>query len=210
MTHDISEGTRLGMDALLQELVLDSADVADFLAGLAALPAAVCPSPSHGVLGLILTRRKKPVIVADSDPQVRTRGDAESGTGKGPCLAVPRGPAAVLVPDLPAGHRWPRVLQRRNRAGRPPVASVRRRGLDAGPWLSFVRPDRVGRAGLACIGVGVMSMVKPAPAQDLLTAGVAGASSHSIGSPPTAGGSGPPRAARWQEPGARSGRGRRR
>jgi hypothetical protein len=144
VTHHIGEGTRLGMDALLQELVLDSADVADFIAGLAAPGSGMLLPVARGVLGPHPHPPENPSSLPTAIPGSGPWVAANPGTGDGPCLTALRGPAAVLVPDLPAGHRWPGPFGAATRQGRQWLPSG---GENSTPGLGPVDPQFVEEGG---------------------------------------------------------------
>lgn len=115
MAHELTPGngslapeTGSGTKEHLQDLVLDSSDVEDFLHELAVVAAAELSSPGQEVFcGVTLIRRKKAATIASSDAHARTMDEIQYGYNDGPCLAAIRGSETVHVPDLRQDHRWP-------------------------------------------------------------------------------------------------------
>ena len=115
MAHELTPGngslapeTGSGTKEHLQDLVLDSSDVEDFLHELAVVAAAELSSPGQKVFcGVTLIRRKKAATIASSDAHARTMDEIQYGYNDGPCLAAIRGSETVHVPDLRQDHRWP-------------------------------------------------------------------------------------------------------
>ncbi|RKO20948.1 ANTAR domain-containing protein [Pseudarthrobacter phenanthrenivorans] len=101
-----------GLDTRLQELVLDSRDVAAFLTDLAVIAAARLSIPSHPVhAGVTVIRHKRPQAVASSDAQARALDETQNGFGDGPCLNALHSRTTLLVPDLAIEHRWARYIK---------------------------------------------------------------------------------------------------
>jgi GAF domain-containing protein len=93
--------------ALLQDMVLDSADVEDFLAKLAALAAERLSESGREVLcGITLLRPRKHSTVATSSDVARHLDELQYAFGDGPCLTATRTEASVHVPDTRTDHRW--------------------------------------------------------------------------------------------------------
>jgi GAF domain-containing protein len=108
MAHELTPETGSGTKEHLQDLVLDSSDVEDFLHELAVVAAAELSSPGQEVFcGVTLIRRKKAATIASSDAHARTMDEIQYGYNDGPCLAAIRGSETVHVPDLRQDHRWP-------------------------------------------------------------------------------------------------------
>jgi GAF domain-containing protein len=95
------------LDMHLQELVLDSPDIAGFLADLAVIAAARLSTPAHPVhAGVTVMRHKRPHAVASSDAHAQMLDELQNGFGDGPCLTALRTRAPLLVPDLAGEQRW--------------------------------------------------------------------------------------------------------
>ena len=95
------------LDMSLQELVLDSPDVAGFLADLAVIAAVRLSTPGHAVhAGVTVMRHKRPHAVASSDARAQVLDELQNGFGDGPCLTALRTKTPLLVPDLASEHRW--------------------------------------------------------------------------------------------------------
>ena len=99
---------RVGIAEQLQDMVLESADVANMLDELVKHAAATL-APGHAVLcGLTLVRKKLPATVATCAPQVKAMDELQYNFGDGPCLTALREEVTVYVPDLDRERRWPR------------------------------------------------------------------------------------------------------
>lgn len=94
-------------DLTLQEMVLESRDIKEFLKELAALSASRLSVPGKTIhAGVTVLRHKRPEAFAASDASARALDEMQNGFGDGPCLAALRTQATVLVPDLPGERRW--------------------------------------------------------------------------------------------------------
>jgi GAF domain-containing protein len=108
MANETTPNNDTGMAEHLQNLVLDSADVEEFLDELAGFSASSLSSPDHEVIcGITLVRRKKAVTVASSNDRARAMDEVQYQFGDGPCLTAIREHASVHVPDLRTDQRWP-------------------------------------------------------------------------------------------------------
>jgi GAF domain-containing protein len=88
-------------------MVLQSRDIKAFLTGLAVLAASRLAVPGNTVhAGVTVLRSKRPEAFAASDASARALDELQNGFGDGPCLTALRTRTTVLVPDLPAEHRW--------------------------------------------------------------------------------------------------------
>lgn len=95
------------IDTTLQELVLDSQDIAGFLTDLAAVAADRLSMPGSKVhAGVTVIRHKRPKAVASSDAEARALDELQNGFGDGPCLTALRTKSPLLVQDLAGEHRW--------------------------------------------------------------------------------------------------------
>ncbi|WP_411374397.1 GAF and ANTAR domain-containing protein [Arthrobacter sp. MPF02] len=91
----------------LQEMVLESRDIRDFLAELAVLAASRLSVTGNTIhAGVTVLRRKRAEAVAASDAPARALDEMQNGFGDGPCLTALRTGSTVLVPDLTAERRW--------------------------------------------------------------------------------------------------------
>jgi GAF domain-containing protein len=92
----------------LQDLVLDSLDVEQFLQDLAVYSGQRLSDPDHEVFcGITLIRRKKATTVASSNPCARLMDELQNKYADAPCLTAMREMVAVHVPDLSLETRWP-------------------------------------------------------------------------------------------------------
>lgn len=98
-------------DLTLQEMVLQSRDINDFLAELAALAASRLSAPGNTIqAGVTVLRRKRPETAAGSDASAGALDEMQIDFGDGPCLTALRTQETVLVPDLRVEKRWTRYI----------------------------------------------------------------------------------------------------
>jgi GAF domain-containing protein len=91
----------------LQELVLESIDVGDFLNELAEFSGAFFSSPDRKVLcAFTVLRKKKAATVASSDAHGRMLDEIQLQFGEGPCVEAMKVMMTVHVPDVVAESRW--------------------------------------------------------------------------------------------------------
>lgn len=92
----------------LQDLVLDSADVDEFLQDLASYSAGRFSRPDREIrCGLTVERHKKATAIAGSDPCIRVLDQLQNKYGDGPGITAMRTTDTVLVPDVSQEKRWP-------------------------------------------------------------------------------------------------------
>ena len=95
----------------LQELVLESLDVGDFLTELAEYAGDFFSAPGIKVrCAFTVLRRKKSATVASSDAQARMLDEVQLAFGEGPCLAAMQEMSTVHVPDVDSESRWPAYM----------------------------------------------------------------------------------------------------
>ena len=95
----------------LQELVLESLDVGDFLGELAEYAGVFFSAPGIKVrCAFTVLRRKKSATVASSDSQARMLDEVQLEFGEGPCLAAMQEMTTVHVPDVASESRWPAYM----------------------------------------------------------------------------------------------------
>jgi GAF domain-containing protein len=93
----------------LQDLILDTETVEDFLDRLAGFAAATL-SRSVGAeieCGVTLQRRKRTMTVAGSSPRAVALDSIEHSLGDGPCIAALRTKSVVVLADVDTDARWP-------------------------------------------------------------------------------------------------------
>jgi GAF domain-containing protein len=96
------------INQFLHELVLNSADVEEFLRELAKVSARSLSEPGDEILcGITLLRRRKAATVASSSPAAQAMDEIQYAFGDGPCMTASREQETVHVPDLDAEDRWP-------------------------------------------------------------------------------------------------------
>src|SRR5215207_87781 len=97
---------------LLQEMVLNSADVEEFLHELALVSARNLSEPGDEVLcGITLLRHRKAATVASSSEQAQAMDEIQYAYGDGPCMTASREQVTIHVPDLGNHTRWPQYAQ---------------------------------------------------------------------------------------------------
>ncbi len=94
--------------ALLQDMVLDSDDVQEFLDGLVTV-ASTAFTGTHGDVfcGVTLLRPRSMTTVASSNEQARVMDEVQYGFDDGPCLRAAREGHTVHIPDFLAETRFP-------------------------------------------------------------------------------------------------------
>jgi GAF domain-containing protein len=88
----------------LQNLLLASSDVPDFLQQLAGLCVAVVPATSCGIT---MRGDRETFTVASSHELARTLDEIQYGRGHGPCLHALHTGKRIIVRDLSTDDRWP-------------------------------------------------------------------------------------------------------
>jgi transcriptional regulator with GAF, ATPase, and Fis domain len=92
----------------LQDMILNSSGVEDFLDNLARLAARQLSDPGHDVFsGVTLLRPRYAETVASSSEQALKLDEIQYAYGDGPCLAAARTTQTVYVPDTRIDDRWP-------------------------------------------------------------------------------------------------------
>lgn len=109
----------------LQDLVLASSDVREFLTDTAAILGTQLSQPgNHLSCGITVVRQKRPVAVASSDARARNLDELQNSIGHGPCLTALRTESMVHVPDLDADVRWPKYNQAARQMGVGSILAV--------------------------------------------------------------------------------------
>ena len=109
----------------LQEMVLDSPDVGEFLANFSALAAAGLTTATNTVMcGVTVIRRKLGVVAASSDEWAGALDKLQNSFGDGPCLTALRHRSTVHVPDTGAETRWPDYMAAVSLAGIGSILAV--------------------------------------------------------------------------------------
>lgn len=109
----------------LQDLVLASSDVHEFLTDTATIFALQLSRPgNHLSCGITVVRQKRPVAMASSDTLARKLDELQNCAGDGPCLTALRTETMVHVPDLDADLRWPNCNQAARQANIGSILAV--------------------------------------------------------------------------------------
>lgn len=96
----------------LQNLLVENADVREFLQDLANMTATKLTQNGNVIAcGVTVIRQKKPVAVADSDALARRLDDIQNTFGDGPCLAALRNRTTTYVADVQREQRWPEYMR---------------------------------------------------------------------------------------------------
>jgi GAF domain-containing protein len=104
------QGLRGEVAGELQDLVLDSADVEEFLRDLARYTSHELSRTGRPVIcGITIMRHRKQATRAASSPEAFAMDEIQNRAGDGPCLAAMRDLATVYVPDLRREERWPEL-----------------------------------------------------------------------------------------------------
>jgi GAF domain-containing protein len=108
---DVDEQELRGEVAVeLQDLVLDSSDVEEFLRDLADYTTQQLSGPDRPVIcGITIMRNREPATRAASSPEAFAMDEIQNKAGDGPCLAAMRESKTVHVPDLRREERWPEL-----------------------------------------------------------------------------------------------------
>lgn len=133
----------------LQELVLESFDVGDFLGELAEYAGVFFSTPGIKVrCAFTVLRRKKSATVASSDSQARMLDEVQLAFGEGPCLAAMQEMTTVHVPDVASESCWPAYVSEVAGHG---VGSILAVPLalegETRAALNLFSPGRMGSAG---------------------------------------------------------------
>lgn len=111
MSNDTGETTEnLAIAAQLQGLVLETADMAEFLDNFAGFAAGKLSAGGEVFCGITLARRRKYDTVGSSGPKARALDEIQYGFGDGPCLSAIREARTELVADVRMESRWPEYL----------------------------------------------------------------------------------------------------
>jgi hypothetical protein len=98
-------------DRQLQELILNSVDVSEFLEELAVLTASTLSTTSKRLhCGVTVVKHRKPGVVASSDDRARSLDELQNAFDDGPCLTALRRHEVVVVQDVSRERRWPDYL----------------------------------------------------------------------------------------------------
>ena len=94
---------------LLQDLLMGTENVEDFLGQLAEFSAAMLSHAASAKIecGVTLQRREKSMTVAGSSPRAVILDRIEQAIGDGPCIEALRSKTVVLLADVDTDPRWP-------------------------------------------------------------------------------------------------------
>lgn len=105
------ESTEISVSEYLQNLLLDSHDVQEFLNELALVSTRNLSSLDDDVLcGITLLRHRKAGTVASSGPRARIMDELQYAFVEGPCLSAATEQTTVIVADVQTEERWPEYM----------------------------------------------------------------------------------------------------
>ena len=147
----------------LQDLIMDTGNVEDFLDRLAEVSASTLSHAAGAEIecGVTLQRRKKTMTVAGSSPRAVILDRIEQSLGEGPCIEALRTRSVVLLADVDAEPRWPEYQRQlaaqgvRSTLGVPleigadAVAALNFFGSDTGLFTGEIIAEASGFADLA-------------------------------------------------------------
>jgi len=130
-------------DLHLQDLLMGTENVEDFLGRLAEFSAAMLSHAAGAEIecGVTLQRRKKSMTVAGSSSRAVILDRIEQSLGDGPCIEALRTKSVILLADVDTDPRWPAYQQQlaaqgiRSTLGVPLVI-----GPDAAAALNYFAP----------------------------------------------------------------------
>ncbi|WP_081733533.1 GAF and ANTAR domain-containing protein [Paenarthrobacter nicotinovorans] len=109
----------------LQDMVLDSPDVGEFLCNFSALAASRFSTPATKVrCGVTVVRRKRGVVAASSEERAKRLDTLQNSIGDGPCLTALRERTVMYVPDTSAETRWPQYMEAVREEGTGSILAV--------------------------------------------------------------------------------------
>ena len=127
----------------LQDLIIETGSVADFLGGLASMAASAANRASGTAVecGVTLKHNKKTRTVGGSSERAVHLDKIEQQVGDGPCIAAMRVKSPVLLADVHTDPRWPIYQKRLIDEGYLSVLGVPLQlGDDAAAALNFFAP----------------------------------------------------------------------
>jgi len=128
----------------LQDILLGTENVDDFLDGLARFSAATLSQMTDAEIhcGITLQRRKRNMTVAGSSPHAVVLDRIEQTFGAGPCVEALRTKSWVLLADVDTDPRWPEYQRQLAANGcRSTMGVPLEIGKDAAAALNFFAAD---------------------------------------------------------------------
>jgi len=109
----------------LNQFVLNSADMEEFLGELAKVSARTLSEDGDEVLcGITLLRERKAATVASSSAAAQAMDEIQYGFSDGPCITASREQVPVHIEDLEADDRWPQCTARIREHGMRSILAV--------------------------------------------------------------------------------------
>lgn len=160
------EMEQVGAEGLgdLQDMVIGSPSVEEFLTEFAEFSAATLSEGTELLCTVTLERNRQPTTVACSHEQTRVLDEAQYALGHGPCLEALRTGSTVVVEDIWEETRWPDYAAAVRGQG---IRSILAIGLAVGPYARAVLncyaviPGAFGERGLP--GLRNMRSRRPSP-----------------------------------------------
>lgn len=101
------ETTDTSVSDYLQDLVLNSPDVEEFLSDLCRFSAERLSNGTETLCGITLLRHRKAGTVASSSERAQRMDEIQYNFSDGPCLRASREQVTIHIPDLRSEQRWP-------------------------------------------------------------------------------------------------------
>ncbi|MEF3120641.1 GAF and ANTAR domain-containing protein [Kocuria flava] len=108
----------------LQDLLLESEDIAGFLEEFTRTMAAAFSGGGQSHCAVTLIRHRRGTTVASSSPEAALLDEVQYGFEEGPCLTAVRERRTVHVPDLRTDGRWPAYAEAAGKVGVRAVLGV--------------------------------------------------------------------------------------
>lgn len=111
MAAEVAHNSLDTLASHLQELVLDSGDIEEFLQELALFTGSMLFGRGQGLhCGITVSRHKRRTTVAANDAKALVMDEIQYAFGDGPCLTAMRSRTTVHVPDVTREDRWPEYI----------------------------------------------------------------------------------------------------
>lgn len=120
-----SESSAASINQHLNQFVLSSADVEEFLGELARVSARTFSEPGDEILcGITLLRERKGATVASSSAAAQAMDEIQYGFSDGPCVTASREQIPIHIEDLETDSRWPQCAARIREHGMRSILAV--------------------------------------------------------------------------------------
>lgn len=150
LAHEVEQDT---ITAMLQDMVMDSGDVQEFLTGMVDIAASSFTGAYGEVFcGVTLLRPRSMITVASSSEQARRMDEVQYGFDDGPCLRAAREGYTVHIPDFLTETRFPEYREAIASYGIRSALGIPIRldkGASAGLDFYSTKPDIFDATGIA-------------------------------------------------------------